>query len=203
MWVFIFFAVHRSKQDLRAKPLFSVSLKTVHSVKGEIPISQHPTLYNDQRTRRWKSTFTGYRREESTALPTGFCCLVFLNYFLSRRSEGRNGACSPEEVKTPHCSCGAQTSADYMKLIRRETGALVLGQAGLDEGIAQLWAASWRSGTNLTHDVHSLLRGIVSYDPRLVSVVDSALLLFYWIFDHCVFIYSSSNTESHNFSHSS
>lgn len=106
-----------------------------------------------------------------------------------------------------HCSCGAQTWADYMKLICRKTGALVLGQAGLDEGIAELWAASWRSGTNLTHDVHSLLRGILSYDPlvscRLVSVVDSALLLFYWIFDHCVFIYSSSNTESHNFSHSS
>lgn len=87
-WVFIFFAVHRSKQDLRAKPLFSVSLKTVHSVKGEIPISQHPTLYNDQRIRRWKSTFRGYRREESTALPTCFCCFFKTIFWVQEVREG-------------------------------------------------------------------------------------------------------------------
>lgn len=100
---------------------------------------------------------------------------------------------------------GHKTWADYMKVLCRETGVLVLGQAGLDEGIAELWAVHWRSCTNLTHDFHSPLRGTVSFDLlgsfRLVCASLVLLyLLLYWVLVWHVFISSSSNSERHSIS---
>lgn len=61
----------------------------------------------------------------------------------------------------------------------------IWAKLGLGEGIAERRAARWRSGTNLTHDFHSPLRGIVSFDLLVSCQLEYASLFLLYLLLYC------------------
>lgn len=93
--------MNRSKQDVGANPTALGLTKHCSVLRHNF---QPGTVIKETAAGNLPWWDTGEKKNSPTRFLFGWFVTI-----VSTGSEGRNGACSPEEVKTQHCSCGAQT----------------------------------------------------------------------------------------------